>query len=346
LVKRRLENSISAYVPRTGKSNAHYAKLAFDYVQGRASYSAVAIDIKGFFDQIPHGPLYSNLIELTGKDGKLEPVDFRLYKATTTYNYVERDKVDLALRLDTAPGMLMTRFKKNWQKLRDSNLLRKNEGKGIPQGLACSGVLANIVMMQFDRKIADLTSSYGSLYIRYADDIFLAAPDKSTLQHLYDQVAHELEIMQLPLADKKTEWFHLLKDDTIHPKISYLGLTCQGTAVSVRMNGVNKFYERTRRFIFSYVLTCRKRGKKPSLKRIRAIFGHTGRRNYYAYLRRASKVFEQDSRYQAKGIKGVMRKQTGWLEDRFEEASIAPLTTESHSMVDCRMCTCPLQKDG
>ena len=346
LTDNRLQDVVSAYVPRTGKSNAHYAKHAFDYIRNRASYSAVAIDVKSFFDQIPHDVLEDNLKALTANGGRLSEVDFRLFKSASRYQYIDREELRATrLRLETAPGMLMTRHRSNWDRLRHHQLLNKNEGKGIPQGLACSGVLANIVMMRFDEKLAVLATTNDSIYLRYADDIFVASPTPQTRQLIYDRVIEELNFMNLPLAEDKSEWFDFAEADTVHPTISYLGLTCQGKEVSVRNNGVNKFYERTQRFIFSYVLTCRKRGKQPSLKKIRAIFGHTAKRNYYAYLRRASEVFEADPYYKPKGIKGVMRNQLPWLEQQFIQAQSARLPKEKHPHRECRLCTCPLQRD-
>lgn len=89
----------------------------------------------------------------------------------------------------------------------------------------------------------------------------------------------------------------------VHPQISFLGLNCEGNKISVRQNGVNKFYQRTSQFIYSYVFTCRRRRIIPSRKKIRAIFTHSGKHNFYSYLRRSSEVFELDSRYNHKKVK-------------------------------------------
>lgn len=76
-------DSVAAYIPDTGKFNADYAKLAFDYIQGRDEYSAVALDVKSFFDKIPHNHLKENLISLIDDGPTLSRVNYRLFKATT-----------------------------------------------------------------------------------------------------------------------------------------------------------------------------------------------------------------------------------------------------------------------
>lgn len=344
--RNKLLKVVAAYISDTGNSNVDWAKFAFTYFQGKNTYSAVALDVKSFFDQLPWSLLKENLITLVGKKGVLSEVDFQLFKKVTDYTYVERE--DLAkVELKTAAGMLMTRHSSNWQTLRRAQLLKRNKTKkGIPQGLACSGVLANITMMKFDLKFKNIAEEAESIYLRYADDIFIGAPNLATRLRLQSLIEEELNAMKLPINGDKTDPFDYVTGSRSHPVISYLGITYQGNEISVRQNGVNKFYERTRRFIFSYVLTCKKRGRTPSRSKIHAIFGHTGRRNYYSYLRRASRVFEGDERFSPKGIKGVMRHQTQWLDKQFDKAlstePSANLGTKGHKL---QFCNCPLKCD-
>ncbi|MCP9234742.1 reverse transcriptase domain-containing protein [Lewinella sp. JB7] len=341
-----LSGVVAAYISGTGSSNVDWARFAFDYFQGRDQYSAVALDIKSFFDQLPWQLLKDNLITIVGQEGVLSEVDFQLFRKITNYTYVEREDLD-KVKLKSATGMLMTRHPSNWKTLKQADLLKRNDTKkGIPQGLACSGVLANITMMEFDRKMAKLAKDSESVYLRYADDIFLGCPDLATRTRLQASVEAELEVMQLPINGDKTEYFDYFSDSQSHPVISYLGITCQGNQVSVRRNGINKFYERTSRFIYSYVNTCKKRGITPSRHKIHAIFGHTGKRNYYAYLRRASKVFEGDKKYLPKGIKGVMRKQTPWLDKQFDKALLSePTGSARRTGPKLQLCNCPLKRD-
>lgn len=347
LSENKILDSVSAYVPETGKFNSNYAKMAFDYLQGRSEYSAVALDVKSFFDNIPHQVLKENIKELAGSNSKLSKVDFRLFKAVTSYTYIYLDQLKLKLdQFTSGSGMYLRRSHLNWKKLRELDLIKKNKGVGIPQGLPCSGVLANIAMMQFDLKMTRSASDLDSIYIRYADDIFIASPNINVIQKLRGFCQSELNTLNLPLAHKKTEEFNFKKGSTNHPKVSYLGMQCQGNDVSVRPNGVNKFYKEASQFIFSYVLTCRKRNIIPSIKKMRAIFSHSGSRNYYSYLRRASDVFEVDPRYKCNGIKGVLKNHIKWIDTRFQDAMDSSLTSCDHAHKVKAKCSCPLLRDS
>ncbi|GAA4824780.1 reverse transcriptase/maturase family protein [Algivirga pacifica] len=342
-----LESSVSAYIPNTGKFNAHYAKLAFDYLQKHTEYYAIALDIKSFFDNIPHPFLKKNLIKLINEDTKLSKVDYKIYKAVTKYTYVEQQ--DLLSNIDTfskGEGMYMSRTNKNWNKLRDLGIIRKNSYKGIPQGLPCSGVLANIVMMQFDKDMKHLALSMNAIYIRYADDIFIAASNNMDINTLYNLCKLELEKLKLPIAPEKTEKFEYNTLSKTHPTISYLGFNCTGNNISVRQNGVNKFYQRASQFIYSYVNTCKTRNITPSIKKIRAIFTHSGNRNYYSYLRRSSAVFEQDNKYKYENIKGILKNHVNWIDKVFDEAVNSEPPIRKGKFSAWKHCQCSLKMDN
>ena len=345
--QKQLKDSISAYIPKTRKFNAHYAKVAFDYFQDRDEYSAIALDVKGFFNNIPHDTLKKNLIELLDDGSTLCPSNFKLYKATTNYTYIELDQLKPNLNeLDSGDGMYMSRSNQNWKKLRQLNLIKQNLEKGIPQGLPCSGVLANIAMMQFDLVMSSHSDELKSKYLRYADDIFIAAPDKRTIKVLTQKCQNELKKLNLPIAHNKTEEFDYNKSMKEHPKISYLGLNCKGNKISLRQNGINKFYQRTSQVIHSYVHTCKRRGITPSKKKIRAIFTHSGRQNFYSYARRVSKVFENDERYEYKKVKSVLGNHVDWIDQTFDNAMSKTPSTNPNKFNYRAKCTCPLRKDG
>lgn len=342
-----LNSAISAYIPKTGKFNAHYSKLAFDYIQNRNEYSAVALDIKSFFDNVPHANLKKNLITLLDQGDKLDHVNFRLFKATTNYTYIELDELKPTLgKFDSGTGMYMSRSHKNWDRLRKYNLIKKNSRKGIPQGLPCSGVLANIAMMDFDLFMNNQAKTRNAIYIRYADDIFIAAATKIIVDELFERCSIRLNQMNLPIACKKTEKFDYKLSSIEHPTISYLGLNCNGNNISVRQNGVNKFYQRTSQYIYSYVLTCKRRGITPSKKKIRAIFSHSGRQNFYSYLRRVSKVFGNDPRYNSKLVKSILKNHVNWINKTFNNALSSDPPKKPGKFIHTYKCNCPLKRDG
>ena len=55
--------------------------------------------------------------------------------------------------------------------------VRDDSALGIPQGLAASGVLANIYMADIDMKVRLAVERVGGLYLRYCDDFIIAVPE-------------------------------------------------------------------------------------------------------------------------------------------------------------------------
>ena len=57
LLKRGSAECILAYRSDLGKCNIQFAKEAFDQVRKRGECTAIALDIKGYFDNIDHETL-------------------------------------------------------------------------------------------------------------------------------------------------------------------------------------------------------------------------------------------------------------------------------------------------
>ena len=53
-------------------------------------------------------------------------------------------------------------------------------GRGIPQGLSISPVIANLVLNEFDQGVAHAMSKFSTYIRRYCDDLLLAAPSQTT----------------------------------------------------------------------------------------------------------------------------------------------------------------------
>lgn len=124
----------------------------------------------------------------------MNKINFKLFKANTNYTYIELDFLKPILnKLESGSGMYMNRSRQNWNKLRNTGLIINNVNKGIPQGLPCSGVLSNIVMMKFDLKMNKEAIATNSIYLRYADDIFIASPNKSKKTQLIQKCFFELK---------------------------------------------------------------------------------------------------------------------------------------------------------
>jgi RNA-directed DNA polymerase len=175
-----------------GQSNIQFAKEVFDYIKEKKECTAVALDIKGYFDHIDHVILKENWQKVVG--GPLPEDQYKIYKLLTRYSYINQSsilkkyKVDLrALKkenkylntlLDVVPG---TKDYEKFNQLRTNriivtnNIPDKKTGRynGIPQGSALSALLSNVYLIEFDKLLCAKSQEEGFLYRRYCDDIIV-----------------------------------------------------------------------------------------------------------------------------------------------------------------------------
>ena len=182
------DECVLAYRSDLGKCNIQFAKEVFDHIKDRKGCVAIALDIKGYFDNIDHLKLKEAWSKILG--GCLPRDQFKLFETLTHYSYVNKKtllrhfRINLKKQkapktlLDLIPGM------RNFEKfniLRRHKLLVKNskpskETKrmaGIPQGSALSALLSNIFLIDFDKMMFEKSKQEGFFYRRYCDDIII-----------------------------------------------------------------------------------------------------------------------------------------------------------------------------
>lgn len=132
---------------------------------------------------------------------------------------------------------------------------------GIPQGLPMSAVLANIYLLDFDKKVIEyLVKNKGAFYRRYSDDIILIC-DKNFVNKAEQFIIDEMENAKVKISKEKTEKFifktannritvhkvvlensvEILKDN--QPLI-YLGFEFYGYQTLIKSTNLSKFYRR------------------------------------------------------------------------------------------------------
>lgn len=362
--RNRLQSVIAAYIPNAEgeqKWNSYnHAKLAFDYLVERKEYHVVALDVKSFFDEIPHIILEKNLKTIIGAESRLSRVDFKIFRAATCYSNLDKIELErLREELDGSHYCLMERSGQNFGILGTANLIKFNGcrrnhnhtaecGKGVPQGLPCSGSLANIAMMDLDIELQARAIALDGLYMRYADDLFLAAPNRAAASELKRCAERLLREMHLPIATQKTECWSYEGPASGTPKVSYLGLCLEGKNISLRGNTLNKFYDKTRRWIYSYILGRRRVKKKWSKKKVRGVFSHSGKRNSYSYARRFRKLFEEDNRYDVVDLLAQVQSMDSWIDRIISHASTTPVRKKGrkYELIDHCKCTAQLSEEA
>lgn len=204
-----------------GKCNIQFSKEVFDEIKRRGNCSAIALDIKGYFDHIDHIILKEKWIKVLGE--KLPPDQFKLYKALTQYSYINKNSILKKYNIDLKkilhqPSTLLEFIPENkdfekFQRLRSDRLIvtnnkpNKKTGRlsGIPQGSGMSALLSNIYLIDFDKDLNELAKQEGFFYRRYCDDILIIC-DSDRADTLQKEVIKKIgKEYFLEIQDKKVE---------------------------------------------------------------------------------------------------------------------------------------------
>lgn len=207
------DDVVLAYRSDLGKCNIQFSKEAFDEVKKRKSCSAIALDIKGYFDHIDHEVLLEKWKKILG--GKLPEDQYRLFKILTKYSYInqkgllkkykgpkKRGDVLPATLMDLIPGTgINDKFKQLNidQLIVTNNLPDKKTGRlcGIPQGSPISALLSNIYLIDFDEDLKNKSIEEGFIYRRYCDDILVICDSEKALDimdFIIDKISKEYHL--------------------------------------------------------------------------------------------------------------------------------------------------------
>ncbi|WP_158541283.1 reverse transcriptase domain-containing protein [Ruegeria sp. A3M17] len=191
-----------------GKCNIDFAKDAFDEIEKQGDCVAIALDIKGYFENLDHERIKAVWCDLLAVD-RLPPDHFTVFKNVTRYHVV--DQKDVYRRLGyietvSVNGYPRERYTVPFKKMPTQlcspadfrakicggdptipSLVRRNadeEGNllnhGVPQGAPISDLIANFYLLGFDVAMNQYAESRGGRYMRYSDDILLIVPGGET----------------------------------------------------------------------------------------------------------------------------------------------------------------------
>lgn len=188
LVSNGISENVIAYrkIPdgKRNKSNIHFAREVFQYIQKNGDSVAIVADISHFFDSLKHNVLKQQLCRILGTD-ELGVDEYKVFRSLTAFRFVMKDD-----RKESEYSRVISQIKRDIQKgkslpqavyERGRNIILKNQKTvAIPQGSPVSGLLANIYLSAFDSSIS--ASFPNTLYRRYSDDIVLVctADDATT----------------------------------------------------------------------------------------------------------------------------------------------------------------------
>ncbi len=293
-----LDNAIIAYrkikigeTEEKGKSTIHFAKEVFDEIKHRSTIqkevAVLTFDIKGFFSSLDHTFLKSKWIELVGQE-EFEKHHFNVFKACTNFSYILLNELRHSQKRNSFDESKLAKIRReNGHKcFFDSNAdFRKaiKEGKlgiyknpfyiktstgkknvGIPQGLPLSAILANLYLVDFDKKIVEtFVKDKNCYYRRYSDDLILIC-DVEQMMKVKDAIESMIKDFGLEISKHKTERFifsyktfnnaddirlscsKILEDEEVtdNSHLTYLGFEFRGYNTTIKSTNLAKYYRR------------------------------------------------------------------------------------------------------
>lgn len=310
------QDSVLAYRSGIG-NNIDHAKSLSDEIRQRGSCTAIALDIKGFFDNIQHSKIYQAL-QLVRKSERLPLADFKVFERMTRFEWVESE--DLKERLGKKYGRSgRICFPEDFRRLvreTSPSLVQQNaESFGIPQGTPLSGLYANLSMQEFDRFVFATLAEVGASYRRYSDDIAIVLPEGLEAHDVIAMVSKSLSEIGLNLSDAKTEIAHFCQAGDVQSAskpFQYLGFTFDGKKTLIRASSLNRYYTKMSRGIRSKIRAA-KNQKIPHdeifMRELLRKYTHFGRnKNFPRYAYRAAKILEApEIRSQLRGHMGIFK---------------------------------------
>jgi len=294
-----------------GKSNIDFAYQAFLDISSKGECCAIALDVKGFFDNLDHNTLKQAWGALLGCE-VLPDDHYKVFKSLTRFSFVNRDGLYERLKIsknnprhNRVRICSPTEFR---EVVRGEKLIEVNaDVKGIPQGSPISSMLSNMYMMEFDRLVYEYATSLGGSYYRYCDDILMIVPvGLETVSTSY--VTNQIEKLKLEIQAAKTETriFRITRHGLRSDKpLQYLGFIFDGQRIYLRSASLARYQERKRKGVWLARKTMDKfnalrieRGQLPRamyLKKLYSRYSYLGRRNFVSYGYRAASVMDSNS---------------------------------------------------
>ena len=332
-----------AYRSDLHKNNIFFSRKAFTFIKTNIVCHIMIGDFTHFFDNLDHQYLKKQWCSLLGVE-KLPKDHYAVYKNITRFCKWELEDL---LRLNGLENNKRGRKQLNQKttvlSLEDfhkyrSHISEKAE-KGIPQGSPISALLANVYMLEVDRKINEIITALGGLFMRYSDDFIIVLPnqsDEDASKTLLSIMALINETPGLHLEPEKTQFFKYNEGTlencgkSIHTNadikkrvINFLGFTFDGQKICIRAKTISKYYYKLYR---KAKTITRNGGMTPGGRKISgrnlyerySIKGANSKRgNFLTYVNRAKREYgndeliDRDTKRHMQKIRKALRQSTG-----------------------------------
>lgn len=329
LEKAGAAESIIAY--RRGKhlSNITGAAKAIGAIRSLDDALVLTGDFSNFFPSLDHRHLIASCRDLFD-EGRLPEDHYRVLKSVTKHSCWPLEEILKIRGLDCSSKKQMQRSirklnrsnkhilsKSDFKANKERCLIKpwKESSKGIPQGLAVSGVLSNIYMLKTDSQIVDCLKGHRGVYSRYCDDFIVVLPwaERKLMTAILGLLQ---QVPGVDLHPDKTRYYRVRHNYICSVKdmasfelgkkthLSYLGFDFDGQFVTLRAGTTGRFFNRYYRSIRS--IQRRRRGatnkQRHSMYRRFSEKGNNPKasyrnQNFLSYAARAQKAFPNDPIY-------------------------------------------------
>lgn len=340
-----LDSSVIAYrrIPRDdgsgrNKSNVDFANDIYGAIKTFKNSAVLCVDIKGFFDNMQHDNIKQSWLEVLN-ESELPTGHEVVYRNITNFRYAFLVEV---LQKMGEGKIFKGRFRyaskakrrgmignpKLYNKLiNNTDIIHKNRSiRGIPQGSPISDIIANMYLLNFDRKIIEFIQAKNakSLYKRYSDDILIVCRQEDAVA-VYDFIQTLMgdKSIDLNLSTKKTELFYVdtisetLEDKTSlieseyhknKKSIQYLGFEFDLKDINVRSGTIANHYRK--------VIRARKRANRQKAQSPKPRGANRKRLNRFQYFRQVVK--KTDSFRAERQLKNIKRRTKAIVNDNLE----------------------------
>jgi len=310
LITAGLGDSVIAY-RKLNKSNVDFALEIFEFIKVKGECSVLALDIKGFYDNLEH-----NLLKKAWKNNlgvtDLPPDHYAIYKSITKYAYVRLREIFKILKIgirDFRKSSLFFKtdtldFLREKKKIKTNDTQKNKFGNniGIPQGTPISCALSNLYMFDFDRAISSKILALNGLYRRYSDDIIIVCP-RENIKEIEGFAQTKINEVHLEIQKAKTEIRHFSSKDGLKcvneenriSKLQYLGVEFSGEKVMLRHKSFARFERRMKNAIVSKIIKSKKYKTSLFKRKIYETYSPMGKENYFDYIRSATSKLKKSS---------------------------------------------------
>ncbi|MCB1469702.1 MAG: group II intron reverse transcriptase domain-containing protein [Rhizobiaceae bacterium] len=288
-----LDRHVIAY-RKLGRANYHFAADAYRFAKSKNQCVVLCFDVTGFFDNLDHGLLKSQLKGVLGVQ-ELPRDWYAVFRHVTKYRKVERDALKAH---DCFGARLEGRSREPIATIKEViaagiPIVANPNRYGIPQGTPISSALSNLYMLAVDEEMARECETVGALYRRYSDDILIIFAPEHEAQ-LASALKKAMANHKLEIKDEKTERA-VFGPDT-DALFQYLGFNITRGSATIRPSSLARQWRKAKRSIkrtkqLGAKAIAAGHASKVYTKRLRRRFQPIGTRNFSSYARNAADEF-------------------------------------------------------